>query len=322
MRWIRMISFLISLLMAACQHDQKVEIPRDALFKLIPSEESGIEFINKITNEKDLNIFLYRNFYNGGGVGIGDINNDGLADIYMIANIEKNKLFLNLGEFKFKDITASSGIAGEHAWSTGVVMVDINADGLLDIYVCNAGNVKGDYPENELFINNGDLTFSERAEEFGLADDGFTTHAAFFDYDVDGDLDVYILNNSFIPVNSLGYSNKRMMRSENWDVPDLVKGGGDKLLRNDKGKYIDVSEEAGIYGSLIGFGMGVTVGDINQDMLPDIYVSNDFYERDYLYINNGDGTFKENIQEWMAHLSLASMGADMADINNDGLSEV
>ena len=236
--------------------------------------------------------------------------------------MEKNKLFLNLGDFKFQDITASSGTAGEHAWSTGVVMVDINADGLLDIYVCNAGNVKGDYPENELFINNGDLTFSERAEEFGLADDGFTTHAAFFDYDGDGDLDVYILNNSFIPVNSLGYSNKRMMRSENWDVPDLVKGGGDKLLRNDNGKFTDVSEEAGIYGSLIGFGMGVTVGDINQDMLPDIYISNDFYERDYLYINNGDGTFTENIKDWMAHLSLASMGADMADINNDGFSEV
>lgn len=319
---IKILSFFIALLIAGCQNDKKVEIPKDTLFQLIPSEVSGISFINKITNTKDLNIFLYRNFYNGGGVGIGDINNDGLADIYMISNMEKNRLFLNLGDFRFQDITASSGAAGEHAWSTGVVMVDINADGLLDIYVCNAGNVKGDNRKNELFINNGDQTFSEKAEEYGLADDGFTTHAAFFDYDGDGDLDVYILNNSFIPVNSLGFSNMRELRSENWDMPEAVKGGGDKLLRNDNGKFNDVSEEAGIYGSLIGFGMGVTVGDINQDMLPDIYVSNDFYERDYLYINNGDGTFEESIKDCMAHLSLSSMGADMADINNDGFSEI
>ena len=309
-------------MIAACQNNQKVDIPKDTLFQLIPSEVSGISFINKITNKKGINIFLYRNFYNGGGVGIGDINNDGLADIYMTANMEKNKLFLNQGDFKFQDITASSGTAGEHAWSTGVVMVDINADGLLDIYVCNAGNVKGDNQKNELFINNGDQTFSERAEEFGLADDGFTTHAAFFDYDGDGDLDAYILNNSFIPVNSMGYSNERMVRSDEWEVPELVKGGGDKLLRNDNGRFKDVSEEAGIYGSLIGFGMGITVSDFNQDMLPDIYVANDFYERDYLYINNGDGTFKECIKDWMAHLSLAAMGVDIADINNDGLSEI
>jgi len=322
MNRIKNLSFLIALLITGCQNDQKVEVPKDTLFQLIPSEVSGIDFINRITNEKDLNIFLYRNFYNGGGVGIGDINNDSLADIYLISNMGNNRLYLNLGDFKFQDMTASSGTAGEHAWSTGVVMVDINADGLLDIYVCNAGNVKGDYPENELFINNGDLTFSERAEEFGLADNGYTTHAAFFDYDGDSDLDAYILNNSFIPVNSLGYSNQRMVRSENWDVPELVKGGGDKLLRNDNGLFVDVSEQAGIYGSLIGFGMGVTVGDLNLDMRPDIYISNDFYERDYLYINNGDGTFTENIKEWMAHLSLASMGADMADINNDGFSEV
>ncbi len=319
---IKILSFFIALLIAACQNNQKVEIPKDTLFQLIPSEVSGISFINKITNEKGINIFLYRNFYNGGGVGIGDINNDGLADVYMTANMEKNKLFLNQGNFKFLDITASSGTAGEHAWSTGVVMVDINADGLLDIYVCNAGNVKGDNQKNELFINNGDQTFSERAEEYGLADDGFTTHAAFFDYDGDGDLDAYILNNSFIPVNSMGYSNERMVRSEEWEVPELVKGGGDKLLRNENGRFKDVSEEAGIYGSLIGFGMGIMVSDFNQDMLPDIYVANDFYERDYLYINNGDGTFKESIKDWMAHLSLAAMGVDIADINNDGLSEI
>lgn len=322
MKRINTILFLTAVLFVSCTREQKPEIPKDTMFRLVPAGESGIEFVNRIINEKDLNIFLYRNFYNGGGVGIGDINNDSLPDIYLIGNMEKNRLFLNLGGLKFRDITASSGTGGNHAWSTGVVLVDVNSDGLLDIYVCNAGNVQGDYPQNELFINNGDLTFTERAGEYGLDDDGFTTHAAFFDYDIDGDLDAYILNNSFIPVNSLGYSNKRMVRSQDWEVPDLVKGGGDKLLRNDQGIYTDVSEEAGIWGSLIGFGMGVTVGDINQDMRPDIYISNDFYERDYLYINNGDGTFTESIQDWMNHLSLASMGADMADINNDGLSEM
>jgi enediyne biosynthesis protein E4 len=316
------LSFFIALLFTDCQHTKKVENTKDTLFELIPPEASGVNFINKIINDKGLNVFLYRNFYNGGGVAIGDINNDGLADIYLTSNLEKNKLYLNLGNFKFKDITASSITGGEHAWSTGVVMVDINCDGFLDIYVCNAGNSKYDNRKNELFINNGDLTFSEKAEEYGLADNGLTTHAVFFDYDVDGDLDAFILNNSFIPANSMGYSNMRSVRSENWDVPEMLKGGGDKLLRNDNGKFKDVSEEAGIYGSLIAFGMGVTVGDINQDMLPDIYVSNDFYERDYLYINNGDGTFKESIKNDMGHLSLSSMGADMADINNDGFSDI
>lgn len=303
--------------------DKRGERPsRDTLFQLVSSKSSGVDFANKLENEKDFNIFTYRNFYNGGGVGIADINNDGLADIYMVTNKGQNKLYLNQGDFTFKDISEESGVGGERAWSTGVAMVDINADGWMDIYLCNAGNVEGDDHKNELFINNGDLTFTEKAADYNLDDDGFTTHASFFDYDGDGDLDVYILNNSFIPVNSLGYSNRRMLRSEDWSLPEEFRGGGDKLMRNDDGKFVDVSEEAGIFGSLIGFGMGVTVGDVNQDMLPDIYISNDFYECDYLYINEGDGTFKESLRDYIQHLSMSSMGADMADINNDGYPEI
>ena len=292
------------------------------LFTKLTSKSTNIDFENEITNTKDLNIFKYRNFYNGGGVAIGDINNDGLSDVFFTANIKKNKLYLNKGDFKFKDITKKASIEGINNWSTGVVMVDINADGWLDIYVCNAGNVKGDNRKNELYINNKDLTFTESAEAYNLADDGFTTHATFFDYDKDGDLDVYILNNSFIPVSSLGYSNKRDLRSKDWDIPEMLKGGGDKLLKNENGKFVDVSNEAGVYGSLIGFGLGVSVGDINNDSWPDLYVSNDFYERDYLYINNKNGTFSEQIKDWASHISLSSMGSDIGDINNDGLSEV
>jgi hypothetical protein len=308
----------------SCQKTEKEETNSNVktLFSKVPSSDSKINFKNTITNTKELNIFRYRNFYNGGGVGIGDINNDGLPDIYFTANMGKNKLYLNKGNFVFEDITEKANVGGNNTWSTGVVMVDINNDKLLDIYVCNAGNVEGDDLKNELYINNGDLTFTEEAGKYNLAESGLTTHTAFFDYDKDGDLDAYILNNSFIPVSSLNYSNKRELRDKDWDVPNLLKGGGDKLLRNDNGKFTDVSEEAGIYGSLIGFGLGVTVGDINQDAYPDIYVSNDFYERDYLYINNQDGTFTEAIKDWANHISMSSMGADMADINNDGQLDV
>jgi len=306
----------------SCASESTENADNAPLFVALDSSQTGISFQNSLYNQKSFNIFNYRNFYNGGGVALGDLNNDGLPDMYLTSNLGKNKLFLNQGGFSFKDISKSSGTQGTKAWSTGVVMVDINADGLLDIYVCNAGNIKGDDQKNELFINNGDLTFSEKAEDYNLADSGFTTHAAFFDYDQDGDLDVYLLNNSFIPVNTLNFSNKRELRSEDWDLPEMFKGGGDKLLRNDNGKFVDVSEASGIYGSLIGFGLGVTVSDINADGYLDIYVSNDFFERDYLYINQQDGTFSEEITEWMSHISMFSMGADIADINNDGHPEV
>jgi enediyne biosynthesis protein E4 len=295
---------------------------KDTLFTKLDTSATGINFVNEVKNGSEMNIFKYRNFYNGGGVAIGDINNDGLADVYFTSNLGANKLYLNKGNFKFEDVSKKAGIEGTKSWSTGVVMVDINGDGLLDIYVCNAGNTKGDNQKNELFINNGNLTFTEKADDYNLAETGITTHAAFFDYDKDGDLDCYILNNSFIPVSSLNYSNKRNLRDTDWDVADILKGGGDKLLRNDNGKFVDVSKEAGIYGSLIGFGLGVTVGDVNGDLYPDIYISNDFYERDYLYINNKNGTFSEQIQNQTGHISQASMGADLADINNDGLPDI
>ena len=295
---------------------------KETLFSKLAATDTGIEFENKVVNTADFNIFTYRNFYNGGGVGIGDINGDGLPDVYLTANMGPNKLYLNKGNLQFEDITEKAGVAVANKWSTGVVMVDINTDGLLDIYVCNAGYKEGMGQENELFINNGDLTFTEKAAEYGLNDPGYSTHAAFFDYDLDGDLDMYSLNNSFIPVNTLNYDNNRDLRAENWPVKDFLKGGGDKLLRNDNGKFVDVSEQAGIYGSLIGFGLGVTVGDVNDDQYPDIYISNDFFERDYLYINQKDGTFREELENRMTHTSLSSMGADMADVNNDGAPEI
>lgn len=320
--------FCLSIAAIACntEKDKKEEIietKKETLFSLLDEKQTGINFTNTITNSKDFNIFKYRNFYNGGGVAIGDINNDGLADLYLTANMGDNKLYLNKGNLTFEDITDKAGVAGNKPWSTGVTMVDINQDGLLDIYVCNAGNMVGNNHDNQLFINQGGLTFTEEAADYNLAESGFTTHATFFDYDKDGDLDAYILNNSNIPVSSLGYAEQREVRAQDWEgVPKIFRGVGDMLLRNDNGKFTDVSEEAGIYGSLIGFGLGVMVTDINGDLYPDIYVSNDFYERDYLYLNNQDGTFTEDIKNWTSHLCLSAMGVDIADINNDGLSDI
>ena len=240
--------------------------------------------------------------------------NDGLLDIYLTANQLPNKLYINKGNFVFEDVTKIAKVGGNRAWSTGVSMVDINSDGWLDIYVCNSGDVQGDNKQNEFFINNGDGTFSEKAEEMGLADTGLSTHASFFDYDKDGDLDVYLLNNSYTAIGSFNLQkNQRGVRDEK---------GGDKLFRNDSGNFIDVSVEAGIYGSEIGFGLGVSVADLDKDGWLDLYISNDFFEKDYIYMNNGDGTFSEDLENQMRSISVASMGSDIADITGDGYPEI
>lgn len=286
----------------------------ETLFILRDSKYTGVDFENRLEYTEELNTYTFKNFYNGGGVGLGDFDNDGLVDIFFSGNLVSNKLYKNKGIFTFEDITKSSGLESDGVWTTGVSIVDINADGFLDIYICKSGPPTKFRRSNELFINNGNLTFSEESEKYGLAFDGLSVHAAFFDFDRDGDLDCYLLNNSLRSVG--GYD----LRKDQRLIPDSL--GGNKLLRNDQGRFVDVSQKAGIYTSAIGFGLGVTIGDVNKDGWGDIYVSNDFFEKDYLYINNHDGTFTESLEEQMNEISLGSMGADMADINNDGWPEI
>jgi len=318
-RYTRVITLILLVFQLSCTNTSKTS--SIALFQLI--DNTGINFENNIHDSKDFNIFTFRNFYNGGGAAIGDINNDGLADVFFTANQGANKLYLNKGDFKFDDISEKAGFVAKPQWSTGVVMVDINHDGWLDIFVCNSGHINdGVSKENQLFINNKNLTFTESAKAYGLADNGFSTQVSFFDYDLDGDLDCFLVNNSPIPVNTLNYANKRDLPAEQWPIKDYLKGGGDHLLRNDGDKFVDVTHSTGIHGSLISFGLGVTIGDVNGDHYPDVYVSNDFFERDYLYINQQNGTFKDELENWLQHTSLASMGADMGDVNNDGYPDI
>ena len=303
-----------------CCHPQESPIVVNRLFTALPASYTGINFVNQLTYDEEFNVYTYRNFYNGGGVGLGDVNNDGLTDVFFCGNLVDNQLYLNRGDFRFEDITPAAGVASRGVWSTGVSLADVNGDGWLDIYVCKSGSPDGENRHNELFINNADpsptgvVAFTESARAYGIADQGLSTHAAFFDYDRDGDLDMYLLNNSFRSVG--GYD----LRPGQREIRDPQ--GGNKLYRNDNGHFTDVSQEAGIYGSAIGFGLGVTIGDVNRDGWPDIYVSNDFFERDYLYINQHDGTFAESLETMMPEISLGSMGADMADINHDGYPEV
>ena len=221
------------------------------MFSLLDKKHTHIDFENKLEYTEEYNTYTYRNFYNGAGVGLGDFNNDGLPDIYFCGNQVGNKLYINKGNFVFEDVTERAGVACKGSWSTGVSIADVNGDGWLDIYVCKSGAPGGVNRHNELFINNGDLTFTEKAAEYGLDDMGLSNHAAFFDYDRDGDLDCYLLNNSFQSVTEFD------MKPDQRQIRDTL--GGNKLYRNDNGHFVDVSKEAGIYGSKIGFGLGLVL---------------------------------------------------------------
>ncbi|MEB8346650.1 VCBS repeat-containing protein [Flavobacteriaceae bacterium KMM 6898] len=283
------------------------------LFMNPTPEKTGITFSNNLTETNDLNILDYLYFYNGGGVAIGDINGDDLPDIYLSGNQVKNKLYLNKGNLAFEDITDKAGVAGLSTWNTGAVMGDINGDGLLDIYVCAVVGINGFIGHNELFINNGDETFTESAAKYGLDFETFSSNAAFLDYDLDGDLDLYLLNHAVHTQKTFGKSDLRFERDDQT---------GDRLLRNDGQSFVDVSEEAGIYGGINGYGLGVAISDFNQDGFPDIYVGNDFHEDDYYYLNNGDGTFKESLKDYFGQTTRFSMGNDVTDINHDGWPDI
>ncbi|WP_311195985.1 CRTAC1 family protein [Antarcticibacterium sp. 1MA-6-2] len=305
----RVIFYTSIIFLISCSRDKE----ENYLFQTPGPEATGIHFTNELTETNALNILDYLYFYNGGGIAIGDINNDGLQDIYFTANQTANKLFLNQGNLKFEDITETAGVGGESSWNTSVTMADVNGDGYLDLYVCAVVGINGLRGKNELFINNGDNTFTEKGEEYGLDYKNYSSTAAFFDYDNDGDLDMYLLNHAVHTVNTYGPAEIRNNRTAE---------SGDKLLRNDSGKFIDVSEEAGIYGGANGYGLGLATADFNNDGFTDIYVSNDFHEDDYYYINNGDGTFFEMLKEKFSHVSRFSMGNDVADVNSDGYLDI
>jgi hypothetical protein len=292
-----------ALALAAC----KGETPSPTLFELLSPSATGVAFVNELPEKADVNILNYLYYYNGGGVAAGDIDGDGLPDLYFTSNLYSDRLYLNKGNYKFEDITEKAGVSGPPGWTSGVTMADVNGDGRTDIYVSavNYLTMKG---HNVLYINNGDRTFTDRTAEYGLELAGYATQAAFFDYDGDGDLDVYLLNHSTHGEHGPSSTPQRMVRNPR---------AGDKLFRNDAGHFVDVSEKAGIYGGVEGYGLGVVASDVNVDGCPDIYVANDFQENDFLYLNNCDGTFTESIAKAVGHTSRFSMGVDAADFNND-----
>lgn len=281
----------------------------------MPVSHTNVDFVNRIGETEDFNVLEYGYLYNGGGVAAGDFNNDGLIDLYFTGNMVGSHLYINKGNLEFDERAKESGVFAEGLWNTGVALVDINLDGYLDIYVCRSAAKVPSKRENLLFINNGDLTFSEQAKQYGIADSGYSTHASFFDYDNDGDLDLYVLNHS--TQEYAGFSQITPMLKNKFDT-DFA----DKLYRNDGNVFTEVGKQAGLVSNVLGFGLGLAISDINNDGWLDIYVSNDYNEQDYLYINQKNGTFLEDLSSYIGHTSLFSMGSDAADVNNDGYTDI
>jgi hypothetical protein len=297
------LAFALALVTSAgCGPDSSPEPP--ALFEALPPARTGVSFSNRLPEDTTFNILNYLYYYNGGGVAVGDVNNDGLPDLYFTANLGPNRLYINKGSYRFEDVTLKAGVADSVGWKTGVTMADVNGDGYIDVYVSGVDYLTL-HGRNALYINNGDGTFTERAKEYGLDHVGYSTQALFFDYDGDGDLDMFLLDHSTHRERAIsaGSGNPR---------------ASDRLFRNDGGHFVDVSEQAGVADRAGAFGLGVVASDFNRDGCPDLYVSNDFQENDYLYINNCDGTFTESITRATGHTSRFSMGVDAADFDNDG----
>ena len=327
LKFLRFAILLLLLMTAGCKKS-------DTLFEKLSASETGVDFNNKLEESADFNVLEYGYFYNGGGVAAGDFNNDGLVDLYFTGNLSPNKMYLNQGDFKFEDVTDAAGVAAADGWNTGVSLVDINSDGWLDIYVCRSAAKNAQLRRNLLFINESkskkEVKFTEQAAQYGLDDDSYSSQAAFFDYDHDGDLDVFLLNHS---VQEFAGFSRAIADFRTQDNPNYRS----KLLRNDgvplspspilsgRGSsvaFTEVTQQAGLVSNVLSFGLGLAVSDFNNDGWLDMYVSNDYNENDYLYLNQQDGTFRESVRDAMGHTSLYSMGCDAADVNNDGLVDL